>query len=837
VGRRSNDLFIGKEWLNIEGRTIKHPALISLFANINVNKTTDKINEVIGIDIETNHLTGKMKLLGFYEVDDAGVKDRTYTGEYYSYTDEFLYTLFMMTKYCTRADKKLGYWNKLDSFAILRLFLEHPETTESKRIKALSRWNKISGEWDRYKSEWKITPIISVMINGLEFGVMQSIRSSIQLYFIDNAGHMNKVWLYDVNSMYNTSLSRATKRFDWYSKVDESAHLVDWLRFETDVHYRDEIVLKSNMLDAKACAGLAYEAQYDFAVSNKQYPTSMISMGGLARTSIIAQIFLHHKALGLTGTDLQDTVYQDVKSIGIVSALDEWATVDETLAKDIFTLSCEAYSGGMIEAIRYGYAKEGYYADLASAYPSIIVQLYDLRGSTIIRGTGTPPSDLKHAYIFIRGTLHVPEDLQYNPVTIKHPLPELNNTNIRASGTYRASYIYGERKYLEDAGATFSDEEYIIIQTKGIKSPLADMIYNQYNERKRLILEGNIAEEKIKTIINSAYGIEYEATDIYEEINDKIERVGYRGGEFLNTVYACIITGRTRTILSKACYEIEKNGGEPIILMTDSITWKGTAEMLPRELSFSWGLSGVKDEKTLGWFETPEKVYNIVCLGSGRYGYEIETKEGERYTVTKRRGLNITQIDDDSEIKNQNFTWYNALKSLKGTGKTSLDVNVRSLVSVGMVKDSKTLTYQDLSRVMDSKRSVDLIVGRTKRILPPDVDNADKLLEGLIMTQPIFIQDNVFSKGTYDGTLPILRDKMVNTWVPPVKRKKQRKKKTNKRYRAKNHQELKEDTRNKYQILKNVYDSKKSKRLSNWSWKRIESELKRDGLYKCNLQD
>jgi len=832
LGRRENELFIGKQFLNIEGRTIKHPALISIFANINVNKTTDKINEIIGIDIETNHITGQMKLLGFFETDEEGIENRTYTGDYYHYTDDFLYRLFAMSKYCVRVEKKLGYWNKLDSFAIFRLFLEHPETTNKKRIKALNRWNKVSGEFDKYKNEWKVTPIISVMVNGMEFGIIQAIRSSIQLYFIDNAGHMNKLWLDDINAMYNTSLTRATRRFNWYSKVDKSAHLVDWERFNIDQDFRENIVLKSNMLDARACGALSFEAQYDFAVSNKSYPTSMISMGGLARTSIIAQIFLHHQKNGLKGEELKNIVYDDVKSIGIVNALDDWAKTDEKLAKDIFTISCEAYSGGMIEAIRYGYSKSGYYADLASAYPAIIVQLYDLRGSKLIRGKGTPPNDLKHAYIFIRGVLTVPEDLNYNPVTIKHPFHK--ETNIRASGRYKASYTYGERVYLEEVGVTFEDEEYIIVQTTGKLSPLADMIHNQYNERKRLISEGNIAEEKVKTIINSAYGIEYEATDIYQEINDEIERIGYRAGEFLNTIYACIITARTRTILSKACYKIEENGGKPIILMTDSITWKGTAEMLPKKMTFAWGESGVKDTKTLGWFEPPEKVYNIVCLGSGRYGYEVDTDKG-RYTVTKRRGLNITQIDNDTTIKDGNFTWYNALKSLQGKNQTTLDVSVRSLVSVGMIKDSKSLTYNDLSRVMDSHRNIDLIVGRTKRLLPVDIDNVDKLLNGLIMTRPIYLQNNVFSNGIVDGTLSMLRDKMINNWTPPIKRKKQSKKKTNKKYRAKNHEEIKELAREKYNLLKIIYPTEKSNRLSKWSYHRIIGELKRDDFFKCSI--
>jgi len=46
VARKSNDLFIGAQHMNIEGRAIKHPALIKLFATINLNKTGSRIKTI-----------------------------------------------------------------------------------------------------------------------------------------------------------------------------------------------------------------------------------------------------------------------------------------------------------------------------------------------------------------------------------------------------------------------------------------------------------------------------------------------------------------------------------------------------------------------------------------------------------------------------------------------------------------------------------------------------------------------------------------------------------------------------------------------------------------------
>ena len=67
MARRTNELFIGAEHMAIDGPTIKHPALIKIYANPNINKITDKPLELMGIDIETNHLTAEPKLLGIWD--------------------------------------------------------------------------------------------------------------------------------------------------------------------------------------------------------------------------------------------------------------------------------------------------------------------------------------------------------------------------------------------------------------------------------------------------------------------------------------------------------------------------------------------------------------------------------------------------------------------------------------------------------------------------------------------------------------------------------------------------------------------------------------------------
>ena len=50
MARRENELFIGTEHLNIEGRSIKHPALIKIYANVNVNKLSTEPVKLYGLD-------------------------------------------------------------------------------------------------------------------------------------------------------------------------------------------------------------------------------------------------------------------------------------------------------------------------------------------------------------------------------------------------------------------------------------------------------------------------------------------------------------------------------------------------------------------------------------------------------------------------------------------------------------------------------------------------------------------------------------------------------------------------------------------------------------------
>lgn len=903
---RKNELYIGTEHLTLEGRSIKHPSLIRYYATVNHDKLGKAPIDTIGVDIETNHETGEMMLLGFYD-----------NNHHYHYAiNNFVEKLFMVIKGCYKNQMALAYWNRLDPYVILRELLQTVDTPTADR--AMMRFGKESGEWNKKEGKWEIEPVFKMQIGHYEFGIKQIIRSNIQFYLIHNdTTKLRTVWAYDIAGLYKSGLEKeAGSRFDWYSKVDESAHKVNWMDFSTDAHYRENIVLKSNALDARAAMELAYEVQNDFYKAFDAYPKSLVSQGALARTAIVGVI--NNDLRDLSGQSLDDEVAKRVKSIGFMNYYDEWAkNFGHDFMKDLYCLFTESYSGGYIDSISYGYAEEGWYADIASAYPGVIQHLYDLSDATWEYGTGEPKRASK-GYTFIRGTVTIPKEVNYHPITVKHPLHK--DTNIRPTGTFKASYILEERDHLKALGATFHDEEWYMIETNGETSYLGNVCKTFINLRKELKAQGNSAEYMAKIASNSLYGILFEAVDthtefevdkdiiidetrhddykeilkeyrhsmnlesirkelkflygehyqnlfyrwhskngslapdtvaeelketgiyikainpvdIIQEIDElytletksinketvtvkQIRRDGYRAGEFWNPLYAAIITAQTRILMSKAANAIEENGGQPIILMTDSITWKGNKDMLPEKY--------VRHEKTLGYFETPEKVKDIICLGSGRYGFKMWNDKTQGWTdyEAKRRGLNAVAIHDKNGEPLGDFNWSKVLQEMVNADDTKINISVRTLISPGAVYLSNQYTLNDLGRIVEQTRNIQAIVGDTKREIHPDIDNPHRLQKEMIKTESLFLNPGIFGKYKInDQTLPYLREKLMQKELKTQKDTKRKSwKKASRTYHAKN--KLKQMQR--YQQLKDMgYKRNDAKKMAKWTDERLRKE-------------
>ena len=818
MARRNNELFIGVDHLTIEGRSIKHPSLIKLYATVNVNKINDEPIKLIGLDIETNYKTAELKLLGFWNGNN-----------YAYYTENFLSVLYSMLKYCDRKNLAMAYWNKLDPFIIFKQFLLVLNKEQQER--ALSRYGKVGGVWNRKDGGWYVRPLAEVKLRGSQyrFGIKNVIRSSIQFYIYRNGSKfLNTIWAYDIAQLFKNGLEKEMisrkDLFSYYSKVDKSAHLVDWDKFDYDGNYKHDIVLKSNEYDARAVYDLGNYIQNQFKEAFGHYAKTLISTGSLARASLIAT--LKNKYSIMYPEDdkaIKRHILKDVKSIGFINYYDKWfKMLGGELLKDLYCLLTETYSGGYIETIRYGYAKEGYYSDIASAYPSIIKELYDLRKCKITHGVGVPP-EIENSYCFIRGIVNIPLGVNYHPVTVKHPVNL--DTNIRAVGNYKASYSLNERKFLVSVGATFSNECWYNIETEGKISPMAEVVREFIELRTRLIKEGNSAEYMAKITVNSMYGILFEAVDTYEEnINGEVFRAGFRAGEFFNPLYASIITSETRLLMAKASHNIEKKGGKPILIMTDAVFWTGSKNMIPKEF--------VRDTKTIGYFETPQHVRDIVCLGSGRYSYK-DPKKG--HIVSRKRGLNAVAIHDPRGIVIDNFNWSNILDIVRHQKERLIKVKVRMLISVGMIAHSKIWTISDLGKIVELDREVDIITGLTKRFLDNDLKDITVLCDSLVNTHSIYLSKGMYGDGKInDQTLPKLRAEIMKMIVSTAKKKDLGNRvKAQIKYAKKSCDKINKDYNRKYKRLKKYgYSSKERRKMAKWGNDTILDKLREDGKVK-----
>lgn len=922
MARRENELFIGSEYLNIEGRTIKHPALIKRYATLNINKISKKPIKLIGLDIETDSNTAELKLFGVW------------TGTTYSYTtNNFLLHLYKWVKWACRRKTDIAYWNRLDPFVLYKTMLNllHPNQVQD----SLERFGKVGGEWDNKIGKWKVHPVCEVEVNGVKFGIRNVIRSSVQFfYYVEGSKTLNTVWAYDIAQLYDKGIEAealyniGTKenpmpRLSYYTKIDKSAHLVDWNRFETDEYYRNEIVLKSNELDARAVYDLGLLVSKDFKKAFNYYPVSLVSSGSLARAGIVASVFNHYK---LDPDDKENPkrieVADDISAMSFIHHYDRWlASHGADVVKQLYAIACESYSGGLIEAKTYGYLPNVSMADLTQAYPMWIQQLKDLRESTIETGIGEPPR-IKNSYIMIRGTVNIPEDVSIHPLTVKHPLNK--ETNIRPVGIFRASYILEERDFLIEQGATFTDEEWYAVVTKGDESPLARVSKQFSSKRLELLSMNDSAEYRVKKSGNSVYGLTMEAVDTYEEqlkrfneevnlfndiknrtrpylkkinlksvkdelkyvfgheykriysrfnnpngrelddvINDiessgiiegntnvdkfiylmkiydnketatdiyervVVSNLGYRAGEFFNPIYATFITAMTRIQLCRAALEIEKKGGKVALLMTDSIFWTGGKDLLPIDM--------YREKKTTGYFEKPKDYTDFLCLGSGRYEY----RSSEGIIQAKTRGLNAVDFHDPNGVWLSKFSWLDAMKDdntwvIDDESKEQrLKIKVRTLISVGMIVNSKEYRVSDLGRIIEVERTVDLIVGKSKRKplnIPKDLKD---LLHGTVETVPLYLDYGMFGKGdkVLDQTLPLLREKLMSmNALSKADKTRIKGKARSKKYRSKKGDDLKESYNSNYAMLKDLgYSRDEAKRMSNWSIERVRLQLTKDG--------
>jgi hypothetical protein len=430
-----------------------------------------------------------------------------------------------------------------------------------------------------------------------------------------------------------------------------------------------------------------------------------------------------------------------------------------------------------------------------------------------------------------------PETLDYHPLTVKHSL--FKNTNVRGVGEYRASYLLGERDFMIKYGATFSNEKWYNIETLGKPSPLAIVMRKLIDMREALRQEKK--DHVAKTTSASVYGLTIEAVDTFIMDSKNVIRDGYRAGEFFNPIIASVITSGVRVKMSEAMQIISKNGGEPILVMTDGLYWKGTAEMLPSDY---W-----REKKTVKFFEKPEKVKDLICLGSGRYTYIKKNKETNKYDVivSKTRGLSSAEMLDSGGMEVDSFNWLEVGKMIQKLNNTTIQITTRKLISVGMIASNHFITqydnekkeiiktpisWRDLGRIVEVYTELDVIAGKTKRLYDKSIYNPQLLTSQLIKTRPvIFARGMDGTDSLNDQTLHTLRELMM---LKEVKTAKQKRRKNvasaSKRYYDSKSDIVKANRNKNYDLLRSLgYNSYDATKFMGWSVQKLAQKLKEDG--------
>jgi len=654
---------------------------------------------LVGFDVETDHLTGEPKLL----TDSLGRIIIRPTDSLTEKRDR----LVKWIRSLSFDGATLVSWRQFDHIALLRILIEPLPITEQWRV--IERFDRID-------------PALELTVGDTEVK-LSSFKNSIKTS-IGNINKWSHVTVVDASKFYYGHLANVCEGAGIpYEKGAKELHLVDWRRYTTDDDYR-QAVNDSNLRDAQVAQKLQE----------------------LVHANILKAFHVHAPVLSSAGSACK-TALASVTDPESYEAANWFATVktwdaSPRVINELWCMAHESYSGGLIDTYRLGYHEEAYTADIASAYPAVITELPDLRHASLIIGAGAPDwSPSLDDLTIIRGTMDAPATA-YHTVSYANR----NGSKSRVAGINRMTYTHQEREWAINQGCVFRDEEWIKVVTERRSSPIATACHHFLEERRKY--KGDAAERVIKEAANSLYGVGFEMIEKHKMNGESIVSDSLRTGELYNPLYASFITGLTRIRLSMACDAIKRYGGEPIAVMTDSVSWTGSPEMIPKDMSHSRVDTGIRETKTTGYFEKPEKITRYLSLGTGRYEYYLVDK---KKWVTKARGYRLRE--EDSAVSTGSGRLLPAIRKAVDANpwNQTFKLHASNLVSPGLVRNRHNrLSPRDLGRIIDEEKDFNPLALGTKRRIVGKPTLRD-LLSNSYATLPQVVQGG-------DNTLPGLRD-------------------------------------------------------------------------------
>ena len=266
----------------------------------------------------------------------------------------------------------------------------------------------------------------------------------------------------------------------------------------------------------------------------------------------------------------------------------------------------ECFHAGHIETMRMGSFTNIWNADINSAYPSAMGQLYETEG------------------IYIRNRYYEPDAIySYFSVMVDYENEHLSplwyskgNNNYHATGMYNTWITKTEYEYLESMGYDVVIEKaYHLKKTPSSIKPFENIINDLYKRRLEAKAEGDDIEKVIKVILNSMYGVTINTVLKYEEteedtdiwiINAFNEIINYKktfkATNMYNPLFATEITASVRV---KIFNDFKKYYKDINAISTDGVYLNKNPHH-------------IKIDKKLGNYSL-EKIDNYVLLGSGRY--------------------------------------------------------------------------------------------------------------------------------------------------------------------------------------------------------------------------
>ncbi len=631
----------------------------------------DKTYSFNTIDIET--VDNELFIFGF-----------TMNGKYEYRLDNFYHEFHMFLLRSVQSKKDVLTWSRYDNTLLVKLLLSPVSYDDELINKVLLRIGKVSPiyEWD---------------YRGITYTLENIIKDSMIFKLTDHGGVNRRIVIYNLKNLYTSDLESTAENYhiEYYSKLGEEYHIIERERFNNDPEYR-RLCLYSNELDNKVLLDIAKKFLDNFKSITGVYPRSIYTAGSIARSYVLAN---------------KKTI--DVKQMNFKALINE-----SKYKEKLLDYSMKAYHGGKIESYILGYVERAKFIDITSAYPYILANLPRLTGKVSIY-TGIKCNELieQYYYAFIRCNIYIESERFIHPLVVPSPL---NKSNLSPYGYINDIVITKyEYDYLISHGISVEVLDFIGCESVEGDYPFRELVTYLFNKRLEYQEQGDEGlADLFKTIINSLYGITFELTDEYIEVDDEINWQGFRAGDFFNPILASYITAGIRTYLSDVSNNIVENGGEVYLNMTDSIIYDGDVT-----------LDVFSDKKVLGKFDMPKRIKDVIILGAGRYEF-MDDFTG-KFTI-KNRGFSVS-------VKDKSF-----YSDLELEYDEDLNTNVYKIDNRNFITTFKATTnkfsYKDLGHLIDDKYKIDPFNLGGKRIV---------------------VNKNVDLKREYTRTLPVYLDKYL----------------------------------------------------------------------------